>query len=1023
MKLHKSIFVIILLLFSTSLVVGGDSSSTSIISDVENSSLTTGNEPSVVNNYQSNNPLIEFVIFAENNEEFSLIKQMDSIRVYNNLQAIVVKQSTSDYDMLKLAMPGMVFLTSAFNSFKLDSTSLPADTTVDNSLNEQIEIDINGMWDAGYNGTGVNVAVFDDGVSQAHPALLEKVTLSQSFLIEGYPDICRTHGTWVAGTIAGTGDETGGTNDPALRGSAFGASLTSVTMGCTTTPEGEEAVVGDFLAAFDWLIANNATIDVVNMSWGGGSNNFEIFIKKLAEVNIVSLSSAGNDGPEPFTISGGPGQAADTITVGASSGTNVIPGFSSRGPIAGFIYKPELIAPGYEVLTTASDGSYQAVDGTSFSSPITAGAVATIISALRANSIPYNPGLIKAVLMNNATDQGYNEISQGRGRIQTYASWLNILNADVGNDSIPMAVDMMPRSGSLPYAYMKTLFKDLNLQLPFTLVSSHAGLTKVNLTGSIKTIMSFDPLSIKPDLNSQYLYLDINTTGVAEGVYDGDLIVTLGSKATVTAHYSITVSGVAKAKALFDQRHTWWDSAGSDVIGGSNTGKMIELALSKGIWVVEYAGEITSQVLSGYDILWMPDPFGRSYGPDDDPVAEIMTPSEITAITDFVNSGGKLLVDFNGKFTDPEYGYQGTNATEANRLLANFDILASENAIPTPSGTSNLSAINSSSPVGAARFVSHFGNYLSVSGDARGIVGYAPTISTAIYDQLNGSGRVLVASTNFWMDNKGLTTGYGGDDKIFAANVWDWFTAETQVKFISSSIIGTTVKGQFKVLENGVPILTTPVVKRLGNSLLASLDITPVDIGGDVWEFTFDATDQGIHRFQVAYGDDYAAWEITVDTMAPSITNIGSIVNGSSVSSTSSIFLSFKVIDNISTFGRADIEVLIDGNELSSEARVTYDEKTFKLNIILHPSGLTGADDHVYVLTISVADEEGNLANYSFHFSLIFEEPGTTSPTTSSGITTPTTSTSDETETPYSIVFTVLSFFSIALIIIRRKNK
>ena len=279
------------------------------------------------------------------------------------------------------------------------------------------------------------------------------------------------------------------------------------------------------------------------------------------------------------------------------------------------------------------------------------------------------------------------------------------------------------------------------------------------------------------------------------------------------------------------------------------------------------------------------------------------------------------------------------------------------------------------------------------------------------------------------MDNEGATGGYnaGDDDIFFSNNVWDWFTADTQVKFISSSIIGTTVKGQFKVLENGIPTSTTTIVKRLGNSLLASLEITLVDIGGDVWEFTFDATDQGVDRFHVAYGDDYAAWEITVDTIAPSITNIGSIVNGSSVSNTSSIFLSFKVKDNISPLGRSDIEILIDGNELSSEAIVAYNVDAFTLNIILYPSGLTEAEYHVYVLTISADDEKGNLANYSFHFSLIFEEPGTTSPTdsttTSSEITTPTTSTSDETETPYSILFTVLSIFSTVLIATRRKNK
>ena len=68
MKKHKSIFVIFVLLFSASLVVGGDNLSQSTIIVDEISSQKTGNELYTVSDYQSYNPMIEFVIFAENYE-------------------------------------------------------------------------------------------------------------------------------------------------------------------------------------------------------------------------------------------------------------------------------------------------------------------------------------------------------------------------------------------------------------------------------------------------------------------------------------------------------------------------------------------------------------------------------------------------------------------------------------------------------------------------------------------------------------------------------------------------------------------------------------------------------------------------------------------------------------------------------------------------------------------------------------------------------------------------------------------
>src|SRR5690606_39506714 len=69
---------------------------------------------------------------------------------------------------------------------------------------------------------------------------------------------------------------------------------------------------------------------------------------------ITVVAAAGNSGPEPGTISS-PGNHPRIITVGASDdndtadpGNDTIASFSSRGPTADGVEKPDLVAPGVD---------------------------------------------------------------------------------------------------------------------------------------------------------------------------------------------------------------------------------------------------------------------------------------------------------------------------------------------------------------------------------------------------------------------------------------------------------------------------------------------------------------------------------------------------------------------------------------------------------------------------------------------------------------------------------------------------
>ncbi|WP_079710587.1 S8 family serine peptidase [Paraliobacillus ryukyuensis] len=97
-----------------------------------------------------------------------------------------------------------------------------------------------------------------------------------------------------------------------------------------------------------------------------------------------------------------------------------ITAFSSRGPVtANWAIKPEIVAPGANILSTVPSNSYQALQGTSMAAPHIAGALALIKQA----HPDWTPAKLKAALLTQAKPLQHNEllyapIEQGMGRIQ-----------------------------------------------------------------------------------------------------------------------------------------------------------------------------------------------------------------------------------------------------------------------------------------------------------------------------------------------------------------------------------------------------------------------------------------------------------------------------------------------------------------------------------------------------------------------------------------------------------------------------
>ena len=314
------------------------------------------------------------------------------------------------------------------------------------------------MWDLGYTGAGIDVAVIDTGVNAVQGLDAGgKIIDGPDFSFDADDANLRHrdlygHGTAMASLVAGdapTDVELVGSNNLAV-GMAPDARIVNVKVG-----DGVGAVdVSQVIAAIDWVVqhrnANGMNIRVMLLAFDTDSTQ-DYLVDPLAYAvenawhhGITVVVSAGNDGRSASTL-GAP--AIDPYVMAVSA---VAPFKGSRWKVPNWassgdgVRDPDVAMPGEQILAAAVPGSYlvnahpDAVfdtpngpvirgNGTSQAAALAAGVAATLLEARP----DLTPDQVKAALTTTAKDVGINVKFAGAGLVDLHPAFDTNVNGAV----------------------------------------------------------------------------------------------------------------------------------------------------------------------------------------------------------------------------------------------------------------------------------------------------------------------------------------------------------------------------------------------------------------------------------------------------------------------------------------------------------------------------------------------------------------------------------------------------------------
>ena len=314
------------------------------------------------------------------------------------------------------------------------------------------------VWEQGYTGEGVLVAILDTGVNYEHPDLADHLWDGGSqFPNHGYNVYDgstetmdnRGHGTHCAGIICGDGT-----------GDKHTGIAPDVTLMCVKTlNDNGNTNANAICAGMEFAVEHGA--DVLSMSLGiaNSSVSDREMIRQTCvntlQAGVIAAVAVGNEGntqnenPIPNNVrvpgscpapwihpdqQGNAGELSCVVAVGAVKSNNSVAAFSSRGPVTwqetsfgdypynpgiGLI-RPDVCAPGNEIISlNYTDDGYTKMSGTSQAAPNVAGVICLMLS----KKPEMTPAEISMVLETSAVKLSDNKNNEtGSGKVDALAA-------------------------------------------------------------------------------------------------------------------------------------------------------------------------------------------------------------------------------------------------------------------------------------------------------------------------------------------------------------------------------------------------------------------------------------------------------------------------------------------------------------------------------------------------------------------------------------------------------------------------
>lgn len=258
-------------------------------------------------------------------------------------------------------------------------------------------------------GAGVTVYVIDSGLTTANSEFASASVGAGINFVQRGSLADPGYGLAACGTM--TNDTTVDPKDTADQ-AGHGTAVTSLVVGATVGVAKSATVVPvrvldcnggglatDVFLATDWILQNHAagTPAVVNISLGTTGTILDDAAQQLLDAGITVVAAAGNDNVDACTET--PARVPGVITTAATTQAIAEPVWPD-GQGTNYGTCVDLYAPGDSVYASSRYASqYMWATGTSFSSPLTAGAAALVLAA----HPTYTPAQVSTDLTNRAS--------------------------------------------------------------------------------------------------------------------------------------------------------------------------------------------------------------------------------------------------------------------------------------------------------------------------------------------------------------------------------------------------------------------------------------------------------------------------------------------------------------------------------------------------------------------------------------------------------------------------------------------